>query len=236
MSRDGQVVQTLSKLLFAPGALTADYLAGRRVRYLRPFRLYLMTSLVVFATVQFFGWNLSVRLYGEQGIHILRSTRPAAPQSQAEGLRMSPVQIVQDHFDTPGIRRFAAMTPEEKFSFLGARRVQYVSYLVLLLVPAFAFTLGLFYRSRRRPYTEHLVFGLHCQTFLLLALLVEARLPAVAANAVSWWVIAWFMIALRRVYGGTWPETLWRGSIILMLYFAAYFSANLLLVFALLAL
>lgn len=236
VTREGQFRQTLTKLLFAPGALTVDYLAGRRARYLRPFQLYLMASVIVFASVQFFGLNLSLRFYGNQGVHFLRSTRPAMDQDHGYGLRLSPVQIVQDHFDTPGVRRFTAMSFEERFIFLRARRALYVSSLVLFLVPAFALTLGLFYRNRRRPYAEHLVFGLHCQTFLLFTLLVEAKLPAVLADALSYWVIAYFTIALKRVYGGTWIETLGRGSIILMLYFVIFFSANLLLVFALLAL
>lgn len=127
------------------------------------------------------------------------------------------------------------MSLEERFKFLRARRAPYVSYFVLFLVPAFALTLDLFYRSRRRRYAEHLVFGLHCQTFLLFILLVEAKLPTVLADALSYWVLAYFAIALKRVYGGTWAETLGRGSILLALYFAIFFVANLLLVFALLA-
>jgi hypothetical protein len=149
---------------------------------------------------------------------------------------MTPVQIILDHFDTPSVRRFGAMSPEERFTFLRARRAQYVSYFVLFLVPVYALTLGLFYRSRRRRYAEHLIFGLHCQSFLLFMLLIEAKLPAILADALSFWAIAYFTIALKRVYGGTWAETLGRGTAILALYFAIFFVANLLLVFALLAL
>ena len=236
MSRKGQVWQTLSRLFFAPGSLTVEYLAGRRARYLRPFQLYLLTSVIVFASVQLFGLNLSLRFYGNQGVHILRSTRLTADEDHGYGLRLSPVQIIQDHFDTPGVRHFAALTPEERFSFLRSRRTTYVSYVVLFLVPAFALTLGLFYRNRRRPYAEHLVFGLHCQTFLLFTLLVEAKLPTVLADMLSLWVIAYFIVALKRVSGGTWVETLGRGSIILTLYFTTFFAANLLLVFVLLTL
>jgi hypothetical protein len=128
------------------------------------------------------------------------------------------------------------MSPEERFTFLRARRTQYVSPFVLFLVPLYALTLGLFYRNRRRRYAEHLIFGLHCQSFLLFILLIEAKLPAILADALSLWSIAYFTIALKRVYGGTWVETLGRGAAILTLYFAIFFVANLLLVFALLSL
>ncbi len=211
-------------------------MAGRRARYLRPFQLYLMASVIVFATVQFFGLNLGLRFYADHGIHVLQSTRMPVDEGLVQALRAGPVQIILDHIDTPAVRRFAALSPEERFTFLRARRAPYVSYFVLFLVPAFALTLGIFYRDRRRRYAEHLVFGLHCQTFLLFALLVEAKLPTVLADALSFWVIAYLTIALKRVYGGTWTETLVRGALILALYFAIFVASNLLLVFALLSL
>ena len=230
----GQLWQTLAKLFFAPGALTVDYIAGKRTRYLRPLQLYLMASVIVFGAVQLFGLNLGLRLYGEEGVHLLRSSRVSVDGSRGYSLRLTP--IILDHFDTPSVRRFGAMSPEERFTFLRARRAQYVSYFVLFLVPIFALTLGLFYRNRRRRYAEHLIFGLHCQSFLLFMLLIEAKLPAILADAISFWVVAYFVIALKRVYGGTWAETIGRGTAILTLYFAFFFVANLLLVLALLAL
>ncbi|MEO8655521.1 MAG: DUF3667 domain-containing protein [Ramlibacter sp.] len=235
LTRQGQLWQTLSRLFFAPGALTVEYLTGRRVRYLRPFQLYLMASVIVFAAVHLFGLNLDLRLYGNQGLHILRSTRLSV-DDHAYALRLAPVQIILDHFDTPAVRRFGAMSLEERFALLRARRAMYASYFVLFLVPALAVTLGLFYRDRRRRYAEHLVFGLHCQTFLLFALQVEAKLPALLANAVSCWVVAYFIIALKRVYGGTWTETLGRGALTFALYFAIFFAANFVLIFALMSL
>jgi len=234
LAREGQLWQTLSRLFFAPGALTLEYIAGRRARYLRPLQLYLIASVIVFAAVQFFGLNLGLRLYGDHGVHLLRSSPISGDEGQGYGSRLTPVQIILDHFDTPGVRRFGAMSREDRFTFLRARRAQYVSYFVLFLVPFYALTIGLFYRNRRRRYAEHLIFGLHCQSFLLVVLLIEAKLPAIIADALSLWVIAYFTIALKRVYGGTWVETLGRGTAILTLYFAIFFVANLLLVFGLL--
>jgi len=235
IARDGQLRQTLSRLFFAPGALTVEYLAGRRARYLRPLQLYLTASVIVFAAVPLFGLNLGLRFYGDQGVHLLRSSRLSADGDHGYGLAPTPVQIILDHFDFPGVRRFGAMSREDRFTFLRARRTQYVSSFVLFLVPLYALTLGLFYRNRRRRYAEHLIFGLHCQSFLLFALLIEATLPAILANALSCWVIAYFAVALKRVYGGTWVETLGRGTAVLGLYFGIFFVANLLLVFALLS-
>lgn len=234
VTREGQIWQTLSRLLWHPGALTAEYLAGRRVRYLRPFQLYLMVSVIVFGAVQVFGLNLELRFLGERGVHVLRSARPTADGSQGAWPMPSPVRIVQDHVDLPAVHRFAALSPPEQFAFLRARRAPYVSYFVLFLVPVFALALGVLYRRQHRPFADHLVFGLHGQAFLLSMLLVESALPALVANALSFWVIGYFMIALKRVYGGGWAESIGRGAIVLALYFAVFFAANLLLVLALL--
>lgn len=45
---DGRVWTSLKLLLFRPGRLTQAYIVGRRVRYLRPLRLYLVASLLFF--------------------------------------------------------------------------------------------------------------------------------------------------------------------------------------------
>lgn len=45
---DGRVWRTLGVLLFKPGKLTAEYLQGRRRRYLRPLRVYLSSTLLFF--------------------------------------------------------------------------------------------------------------------------------------------------------------------------------------------
>jgi Protein of unknown function (DUF3667). len=48
VSVDGRVLSSLRLLLFHPGALTVEYLRGRRTRYLAPLRLYLLCSVAYF--------------------------------------------------------------------------------------------------------------------------------------------------------------------------------------------
>jgi hypothetical protein len=45
---DGKILHTVKLLLLRPGFLTAEFLAGRRARYMGPFRLYLTISLIFF--------------------------------------------------------------------------------------------------------------------------------------------------------------------------------------------
>ena len=48
---DSRLWRTLWYLLARPGYLTREFFAGRRVRYLPPFRLYLVISVVFFLVV-----------------------------------------------------------------------------------------------------------------------------------------------------------------------------------------
>ena len=50
---DGRLWRTLYGLVFRPGFLTKEYFAGRRRRYVRPGRLFLVMSLLLFAVVGF---------------------------------------------------------------------------------------------------------------------------------------------------------------------------------------
>ncbi len=48
---DLRVFRTFPKFVFLPGRLTKEYINGRRKRYLRPFRLYLFSTFVLFAVI-----------------------------------------------------------------------------------------------------------------------------------------------------------------------------------------
>ncbi|HEY3459572.1 MAG TPA: DUF3667 domain-containing protein, partial [Casimicrobiaceae bacterium] len=50
---DGRMWRSLAALLFRPGFLTREYLAGRRRRYVRPARLFVALSILLFALMRF---------------------------------------------------------------------------------------------------------------------------------------------------------------------------------------
>lgn len=53
-SFDSRASRTLFPLMFKPGFLTNEYIAGRRVHYVPPLRLYLFISIVFFLSLKFF--------------------------------------------------------------------------------------------------------------------------------------------------------------------------------------
>jgi hypothetical protein len=60
----GRLPRTLFALLFRPGLLTREMLDGRIVRYVRPFKLYLASSVLFFLLLSF----VSVRVIGQAGL------------------------------------------------------------------------------------------------------------------------------------------------------------------------
>jgi len=79
---DGRFARTLFHLLFRPGFLTNEYFAGRRRRYIRPARLFLVLALALFAVLRVAteavpGSALLV-LDGDRAAEITREAKAAA--------------------------------------------------------------------------------------------------------------------------------------------------------------
>lgn len=68
---DRRLPRTLGALLLRPGHLTVEFVNGRIVRYIHPFRLYLVTGLIFFVLLSFFSVRM-VRTAVDSG------TRPEA--------------------------------------------------------------------------------------------------------------------------------------------------------------
>ncbi|WP_412067300.1 DUF3667 domain-containing protein [Rubrivirga sp. IMCC43871] len=76
---DGRVWRTLFALVFKPGTLTRDFLAGRRKRYLRPLRIYLSATLLFFFLLQLLDPVSRVEAaFGGGDVAVLDSTVTAA--------------------------------------------------------------------------------------------------------------------------------------------------------------
>ncbi|MFZ1099898.1 MAG: DUF3667 domain-containing protein [Steroidobacteraceae bacterium] len=75
---DSRLWRTLAALLFKPGFLTREFLAGHRARYLPPVRLYLVLSVV------FFVW-LAATSHTEDEAHLSPETRAAIAEARQHG-------------------------------------------------------------------------------------------------------------------------------------------------------
>jgi hypothetical protein len=218
---EGALWRTLGLLLFRPGEITREYLAGRRRRYVLPLRLYLTISLVVL---------LLVRTLAAVDIKFDDADLAAQrPQDLTIDLGWGRAGLKDGAFYCDSLPAWLCKRVQRRIDIdpkaiarevtaFGERFVANLGGAMFLLVPAFALWLKLAYLNRRLRYTEHLVFALHVHAFWFLMLgLLLARLPWVSSTA-ALAIPLYTLLAMRRVYGGRWWPRLLRAGAISLLY------------------
>jgi Protein of unknown function (DUF3667) len=185
-----KIFKTLFALLFRPGLLTAEYLAGRKGRYINPIRIYLTFSALYFL----FAWGT---LADVRGGSVERTARNSSTVAMARQKGMEPRALAEK------IHQKA-----EKYAAV----LRFASVLVSGLF------LSLFYFSTKRYYVEHLIFSLHFYSFdfflkSLFALLfiifgvVGIKLPTLVLNAFYPLAFAYLLFAVLRAYPQKWTIT-----------------------------
>lgn len=113
-------------------------------------------------------------------------------------------------------QRFAGSAEqlEREVVQLKSRFRQYWGYAMFVAMPVLAALLMLVYRNRRLLFAEHLVFTLHLHAFWFLAMTLTAVLPAAVAGWLVLWIVAYGVLAMRRVYRGRWRFTLLRAAVL----------------------
>jgi hypothetical protein len=112
LSLDRRLPSTLMALLFRPGKLTVEYVNGRIVRYVRPFRLYLVSSVVFFLLLSF----TSTRFL--RNVELPRATGPLTA-AQIDSA-MVDIQATLDEADLTAAQRDSLRT---RLNDLGLQRL-----------------------------------------------------------------------------------------------------------------
>jgi hypothetical protein len=203
---DTRLVRTVWPLVRRPGFLTAEFLAGRRVRYVHPLKLYLAISLVAFLVLSLSGRSLVAVSAPDTDtaapVRVIVSENPAG----------DPPSRTDRPLFTRALLRVVELYETDPAAFNRAF-TRHLARSVFVLVPVLAIFLRLLYR--RTPYVHHLVATLHLQSFafvaILTALAVDASVggrngPGGALAAVA--MTVWTFVALRRLHGESWLRTL----------------------------
>lgn len=205
---DGRVGRTLRLLLFRPGALTREYAAGRRQRYISPLRLYLFISLALFATV-------SVVTRFE--IRAERSDAAQSGSAEPDNMQFSFDRTgLEGTFLDPLVRtrleKLEAMPPSEAAEEMVVAFFESLPVVMFLLLPLFGFLVMLTMLGRGRFYVEHLVFAVHLHCFWF----VVALLSFLVSQLTGWSALLLLVIpgysvfALQHAYDASWGATLLR--------------------------
>ena len=213
----GRIPVTLWLLVRHPGRLTAEYVAGRRVRYLPPLRLYLTMGALLFLAFRgaesrmtglHFSLGAAASAPGAKGAPSGgRPTTPAPGPSIV--LETSAWQKLKRGYFGGRIEALGRMPRAEQQRELRRAFLARLGTTFFVLIPVFALLLSALYRRGPLVYAEHLVFVLHGQAFAAGVLAVALTLGG-AAGALTMLAALppYVFVALRRVYGGSRLRTL----------------------------
>jgi len=208
LNLDSKLLRTIGPLLFRPGWLTREYLAGRRASYVKPLRLYLVTALIAFGVLA---------LWPHRVVRVV-----VDPPEQERGNGAAPAVSSRDAKPPTGLDRLFGKALEDPRRFAEAFTAN-LPRAFFILLPVFALLLKLLYLRRGILYLDHLVFALHCHAFgfvvmAVLAPLAAAELPPPLRAALLLSLFVYLFVALRAVYGDSWLAAGLRLAALIILY------------------
>lgn len=227
-SWDSRLWRTLFALIFRPGLLTAEFVAGRRARYVPPFRLYLIISFLTFltlsvgASIDAFNTNLDSE---SQSAPLITIDSGHGEQS-AEGEEKIEIGIADDDSpqwlqDLEGRIETNAMRLEGDSGSFFAQLLDYLPQLMFFMLPLFALIVQLLYLFSGYYYLQHLVFGLNFHSFVYLLYLL-GQAAALFTEALDGFfllaLVLYLPLSLRRVYGSSIAGALAKSVAISFLY------------------
>lgn len=211
-SLNSALPRTVKSLFRRPGELTREYMAGRIVRYIPPFRLYLVCSVVFFLVLSLVPDLDSAQSVLQVNVTRVDSTGAAAPAARrpapaaadtnwADDISFRSRNATLDSLATQRIRELGRLPPQEAFRRVSAAFLSHAPQMMFILLPAFAFLLKVLYFRRKRFYVEHFVFALHIHAFTYAVLTAMILLPPWTRPIFNLWVMVYVFLAMRRVYG-----------------------------------
>jgi len=220
---DARLWRTLGLLLARPGELTVAFFGGRRARYLPPFRLYLVVSLLFFASAQLISAISPAHVPTAQEINRAPVSDPVAATVAALTMKNSthgfdPALCSKIHSDAgQWVEQFGRRICDRAAVDGGAAIFRVlksnIPRMMFVFLPLMALVMRLSYWRPCHYYVEHLVFFLHTHAAFFLVLTVRnllqlpiGQLPAVGSSGAAGITVAlyaaWYVYRAMRVYYG----------------------------------
>lgn len=207
---DTRVLKTLKSVLYKPGEMALDYVSGKRVRYMPPFRFYIFISLIFFlllnySTVQ----NVKEGKKAHNNFVTVDSTKSAAKiVTDTKTLKLDFKQIKNN--------------PEKYIT----KFYNYLSWSLFILMPFYGFLTWLFFRKNQRHYLAHLIFSISQHTFIFIIFIVLITIslifPHKEINPEDWLILLiplYSITGSKKLFQRKWRTIILRHLLIWFLYF-----------------
>ena len=225
---DSRVWRTIGAVLFRPGFLTTEFLAGRRVRYLPPIRLYLVVSLLFFLFLALTPHHeptpaeraqIAQRAHGREYVVVGEPNIKSPAERHQHALTTCAKTDAKMNAEVgPGLVQSAAKVlvhkgclslVEDNGHALSETFMHSLPRALFITLPIMAALMKLLYRRPSRYYVEHLLFLLHnysfaflcAAAFVLLGLTIDSdSIMDPLGCVLFFYACYYFFAALRRVY------------------------------------
>ena len=196
---DTRLLKTLGAILFKPGKLTKDFISGKRIRYMPPFRFYIFISFVMF-----FLMNTVIKKSVEEGNNNLIEVGDTEKKKDVDIVEFVRTTSILDNSDPVNVvipdsgdaslniaeldesqsgnistkeedvkkdknKERTKLISEHPEIFI-SKFLRFFSYSLFLLMPIFAFFMWLLFLKSGKYYITHFLFSLNIHSFLFVLL------------------------------------------------------------------
>ena len=225
---DGKFLKSARYIFTRPGFLTKEFIAGRRVRYAHPLRFYIFASFLFFAVT-------ALTAHKRTPAESARNAKELADELKADGIETSAARAPSADAPSDAETRPGSVAPAHPQGADGSSRVKafqgvlnkagsvdrqafarelahLLPEMLFFCLPILALMLTLAFHGSGRFYVEHLIFALHIQAFVFLAMIISAAATYLAhfigngaqqlAGAIVFFGSVWLAYrAFGNVYG-----------------------------------
>ena len=245
---DGKIVQTLRYLITKPGFLSDEFVKGRINSYVHPMRLYLFMSMLFFSFVLLIFSNINVYDKIKADEETMNTVFNSIKAEHTTDMADKSVENLLQHAEPVqnGVNSFLDSFGKEEDALRNkrmmnvvyrevlARLTKYTPFILLFLIPFYAWILYCGYRRTRSYYMHHLVFSFHQHAFFLLFISLDVLLlyfldiqnPDLLYGILLFSAALFLvhhLVATHCFYRKSWLETLFRSCLNLSVYAALLF-------------
>lgn len=200
---DSKLLRSVWLLFSKPGFLTAEWMAGRRVNYMKPLQLFVVAGLL------FYFFLPNVQAYF------------STPRDLSAGFREHNMLLNTFHYDFGKVltekARASGLEEQTLARSVAVSASQQSKTWLFCIIPLWGLLIYLFFHSKIPWLAPHLIFAMHGLIFyILFDLSIHAILYIFGIPDIGKYImlvllsvlLAYQILAVRRVYGSAWPETI----------------------------
>lgn len=254
-SIDSKTFRSIFPLLFKPGFLTNEFVAGRLVNYVHPARMFITITIIYFLVFSMFnrktetfkvsfpedrvvnGDTNNINLnFGDLNIDYFRVMELMKAGVTDVNTMADSIQLEKTFWNKLMLRQVMkskAMSREAFLSYYKSR----LPWIMFAIMPVFAIIMKLIYIRRKRLFIDHLVFAYHYHSFVFLLMLIGLLLLKIWPGIPQWpfalWILWYLLRSMIKVYDDSFFKAFLRFFLISILYIFAGALVFLISLFAL---